>query len=90
MTELEKTMVWMSYRYCIGRHTIAAHCHAGDLANFIYDKTSDSLAEFINKMLQLPEESYILMCNNSLNRAKNMFSAEKYVKELEKYYNALL
>lgn len=61
-----------------------------EINGYIYDKTSDSLAEFINKMLQLPEESYILMCNNSLNRAKNMFSAEKYVKELEKYYNALL
>jgi hypothetical protein len=49
MTELEKTMVWMSYRYCIGRHTIAAHCHAGDLANFIYDKTSDEYKQFLSE-----------------------------------------
>ena len=28
-------MIWMSYRYCIGRHTIAAAMHAPQLAQFI-------------------------------------------------------
>ena len=23
--------MWMSYRYCIGRHTIASHMHATDI-----------------------------------------------------------
>ena len=32
MTQYEEDCVWMSYRYCIGRHTIASHCHAGDIA----------------------------------------------------------
>ena len=28
--------IWMSYRYCIGRKTIAANMHADTIANFIY------------------------------------------------------
>ena len=28
--------IWMSYRYCIGRKTIAAYMHAETIANFIY------------------------------------------------------
>ena len=27
--------IWMSYRYCIGRKTIAASCHAGTIAILI-------------------------------------------------------
>ena len=30
-----QSMVWMSYRYCIGRHSIAANMHAPELAQFI-------------------------------------------------------
>lgn len=29
--------IWMSYRYCIGRHTIAAACHADTIAKAIKD-----------------------------------------------------
>ena len=28
----------MSYRYCIGRHTIASHCHAQDIADHFYER----------------------------------------------------
>lgn len=31
MTEYETDCMWMSYRYCIGRHTIAAHMHANNI-----------------------------------------------------------
>ena len=31
MTTYEEDCMWMSYRYCIGRHTIASHMHAGDI-----------------------------------------------------------
>ena len=31
MTTYEEDCMWMSYRYCIGRHTIAAHMHAGSI-----------------------------------------------------------
>lgn len=33
--------IWMSYRYCIGRHTIAAHCHAAQIAQDAYGKMSE-------------------------------------------------
>ena len=40
MTELEKSMVWMSYRYCIGRKTIAACSHAADIARYSFNDIS--------------------------------------------------
>ena len=30
--------LFMSWRYCIGRHTIAAHCHASTIAQDAYGK----------------------------------------------------
>ena len=34
----EETLIWMSYRYAIGRHTIASHSHAGDIAQNSYER----------------------------------------------------
>lgn len=34
----EEDCMWMSYRYCIGRHTIAAHMHAGNIASHCYGR----------------------------------------------------
>ena len=31
LSDYEEDCMWMSYRYCIGRHTIAAHMHATDI-----------------------------------------------------------
>jgi len=31
LSEYETDCMWMSYRYCIGRHTIASHMHAHDI-----------------------------------------------------------
>ena len=31
MLDYEEDCMWMSYRYCIGRHTIASHMHANDI-----------------------------------------------------------
>lgn len=31
LTDYEEDSMWMSYRYCIGRHTIASHMHASDI-----------------------------------------------------------
>ena len=38
--------IWMSYRYCIGRGTIAAHCRAEDIATETYDLVSDKRKSF--------------------------------------------
>lgn len=39
-------MIWMSYRYCIGRKTIAAHMHAGNIAKNCYNFLSDDRKSF--------------------------------------------
>lgn len=87
MTELEKSMVWMSYRYCIGRHTIASHCHAGDLANFLYNKTSDEykqfLSEDINSEIANQLTFGILSFENRWSIPRNLF------RPLEILYDAL-
>ena len=31
LSNYEEDCMWMSYRYCIGRHTIASHMHASDI-----------------------------------------------------------
>ena len=36
--------IWMSYRYCIGRRTAAAHAHAGAIADIIF-KNPDLLSK---------------------------------------------
>ena len=50
---------------------------------YIYDRKPEALAESIQKMQKLPEESYIGMTHQALEKAKTMFSAEKYVQSLE-------
>ena len=39
----------MSYRYCIGRHTIASHMHAGEIASHAYGRMSDERSRFMSK-----------------------------------------
>ena len=49
LSEYELDNIWMSYRYCIGRNTIAAHCHAGDIANNAYGRMTKERMKFISK-----------------------------------------
>jgi len=42
ISDFEETCMWMSYRYAIGRHTIASCMHANDIAkNFFYRLPND-------------------------------------------------
>lgn len=41
--------IWMSYRYCIGKHTIAAHHQAETIANDVYGKITDARMEFFSE-----------------------------------------
>lgn len=41
--------VWMSYRYCIGRHTIVSNMHAGMIANDVYGKIPDARMQFMSE-----------------------------------------
>lgn len=49
LSEYEMDNIYMSYRYCIGRHTIAAHCHAGDIANNAYGRMTKERMQFMSK-----------------------------------------
>lgn len=49
LSEYEIDNIYMSYRYCIGRHTIASHCHAGDIANNAYGRMTNERMQFISK-----------------------------------------
>ena len=40
-------LLWMSYRYCIGRKTIAASAHAGNIAKHAYNILSSERKKFI-------------------------------------------
>lgn len=42
----EEDSMWMSYRYCIGRHTIAAHMRANDIASHCYGRMSEERSIF--------------------------------------------
>ena len=46
LTDYEMDCMWMSYRYCIGRHTIASSMHAGHIWNNCKDRMSDERALF--------------------------------------------
>lgn len=41
LSEYEKDAMWMSYRYAIGRHTIACVEHSGNLVKNVYHRLSD-------------------------------------------------
>lgn len=47
LSEYEENCIWMSYRYCIGRHTIAAHHHAADIAAHAYNKLEPERQSFM-------------------------------------------
>lgn len=49
LSTFEEDCIWMSYRYCIGRSTIAAHMHADHIAKFIYDKLTPERLEFMSE-----------------------------------------
>lgn len=47
LSDYEEDLIWMSYRYCIGRHTIAAGMHAGNIVKNSYDKLNPERRDFM-------------------------------------------
>ena len=45
LSEYEYDAMWMSYRYAIGRHTIATAMHAGQLAQAVYHRLNEHQRE---------------------------------------------
>lgn len=56
LSDFEEDCIWMSYRYCIGRNTIACHQHAGDIWQYCKDRMSNERKQFasidINKEIE--------------------------------------
>lgn len=46
LSDYELDSMWMSYRYCIGRHTITSHARATDIANNCYGRMNDDASVF--------------------------------------------
>ena len=46
LSDYEEDCMWMSYRYCIGRHTIASNMHAADIWKHCKGRMSDERALF--------------------------------------------
>ena len=46
ISEFEETCMWMSYRYAIGRHTIASSMHANDIASHLFYRIPNDRKEF--------------------------------------------
>lgn len=46
MSDYEEDCMWMSYRYCIGGHTIATHLHSYEIFKNCYGRMSDERSVF--------------------------------------------
>ena len=68
-------LVWMSYRYAIGRHTIASSMHANDIATHFFYRLSNDRKEFtafdiareIDNILRWEFNLFIEYPNNNIN-----------------------
>lgn len=49
LSQYEEDCVWMSSRYCIGRHTIASHYHAEDIAKNAYGRMTKERTQFMSE-----------------------------------------
>lgn len=58
--------LWMSWRYCIGRHTIASHMHASTIASDAYEKLSDERMQFNSEDINC-EIHHCLRCGNFID-----------------------
>lgn len=57
-------LLWMSYRYCIGRKTIAASAHAGNIAKHAYNVLSSERKEFIAHDIRREINSIVHLLDN--------------------------
>ena len=61
LKDYEEDGIWMSYRYCIGRHTIASHMRAGDILKHYYKrlKLTPERCKFMSKDINKSIEDYL-------------------------------
>lgn len=86
LSEYEIDNIWMSYRYCIGRHTIAAHCHAGDIANNAYGHMTKERMQFMAK--DINQEIYDSLHVHDWFLIDNVWNMKNF-KPLDIFYQCL-
>lgn len=86
LSEYEIDNIWMSYRYCIGRHTIASHCHAGDIANNAYGRMSKERMQFMAK--DINQEIYNYLHVNDWFCVDNVWNLKSF-RPLDIFYQCL-
>lgn len=88
LTDYEYDNIWMSCRYCIGRHTIASHSHASDIAKYEYDRLSDDQKQDISKLIN--DEIYnVLNLHNFLTIENRYNVPDNEFRPLDIFYCAL-
>ena len=65
-------LIWMSYRYCIGRHTIAAAMHASNLVSIV-DNLSEDRKQFMAKDIRREINSTLKWKQNATIEGYNDF-----------------
>lgn len=80
--------IWMSYRYCIGRHTIAAHMHASTIAQDAYGRLSVERTQFNSNDINC-EIHHILSCGNFIDFGWYGNIPETHFKPLDVVYSIL-
>ena len=84
LTDFEESLLYMSYRYAIGRHTIHSHAHACDILSNWYDRlklspnrmlfTSKDMNKSIEDIMRWSYNIYI----DNYDYSKNIFPYELY------------
>lgn len=88
ISEYEFDSLWMSIRYCIGRHTIASHCHAKDIASIENKRLSDEQKQHISKLIN--DEIYdVLSVSSNFTIEERWSIPQNEFRPLDLYYQAL-
>lgn len=88
ISEYEFDSLWMSIRYCIGRHTIASHCHAIDIASIENKRLSDEQKQHISKLIN--DEIYdVLSLSSNFTIEERWSIPQNEFRPLDLYYRAL-
>ena len=86
LSEYEMDNIYMSYRYCIGRHTIASHCHACDIANNAYGRMTKERMQFMAK--DINQEIYNCLHVHDWFRIDNVWNLKSF-RPLDIFYQCL-
>lgn len=88
MSSYELDGIWMSYRYCIGRHTISSHARAGDIALNAYGRMTHEKMQFVS--VDINSSIYDQLLRNWLILDNRWSIPSKDFKPLEILYKRLM